>query len=269
MKTICVYEDITNKIVESLHKGVRPWKQPWGGCQMSLPVNVDTRKPYQGINILLLWLANQDSPYWGTQKTWQRLGGTVQDANPTQIYFWMFFNGRNGRVPFLRSYEVYNLTQIRGCDDLRRNPDHVVDFTPAENVITKNEVRVREAKKAYYDIGNDTVFCPPRRFFESVAGYYTTKLHEVAHWTGHASRLNRVFGRDKASPEYAYEELVAELTSCFLASALLIPEALEEMPNHVSYVRDWLRILNDDPRAIFRAASLAQKATTYLLSRKK
>jgi len=168
-------------------------------------------------------------------------------------------------VPFLRTYDVYNLYQVRGCNYLRRKKRGFVDFAPADDLVKSSRAIVRTATIACYDIVNDVIFCPHKDNFVSRIGYYTTILHELAHWTGGKSRLKRIFGINKETTAYAFEELVAELTSCFLAANLEIPEALEQMPQHASYVKTWLALLQDDTRAIFKAASAAQRATKYLL----
>jgi len=228
-----------------------------------LPLNAKTKKPYQGINITLLWLEDRFSPYWATKKVWQELGATIlPDETPTEIYFCAF-----ATHPVFKVYEVFNLTQVRGCDLLRYKKPTVVNFKHADSVFINSCAAIYEDRRndAYYDCAMDEIHCPCRSCFHKTIGYYTTKLHELAHWTGHFTRLKRVFGRKKDSMEYAYEELVAELTSCFMAASLEIPEALDEMPQHVSYIRSWLAILENDTHAIFRASASAQKATKYLM----
>src|SRR5579859_1747996 len=237
MTTQQLMQQVTDKIVALLKEEKIPWRRPWGSSEiMSLPVNAKTKAPYQGINIMLLWLQEQPSPYWATEKVWTDLGAyLIEGELPTRIFFYTFFNGKNNkRVPFLREYNVYNLWQVRGCDYLRMRASTRIqaDFAPAEQIITNSQADIRVSKEAYYDISEDVIYCPPRRHFHSMAGYYTTKLHELSHWTGNAKRLNRVFGVARKTPEYAFEELIAELSSCFLSAYLEIPEALDEMPQH-------------------------------------
>lgn len=81
--------------------------------------------------------------------------------------------------------------------------------------------------------------------------------------TKHPSRLDRDFGRKQWGDEgYAREELVAELASAFLCADLGITP--EVMPDHASYIANWLTVLKNDKRAIFSAAAHAQKAVDYL-----
>lgn len=258
------YAEVTQTIVAALDKGVPPWRKPWGEAQpMFLPMNAKTKKPYQGINVMLLWLQAKPSPFWATKKTWQQLGATIAEESPTEIYFYTFFAKGEKRLPFLRAYDVYNLSQVLGCDHLRKT-NNVIDYAPADAVISMSKAKFVVSRNACYDPLEDIICFPEKSQFVSTAAYYTTKLHELSHWTGHRSRLNRTFNNNRQSKEYAYEELIAELASCFLAASLQIPEALSEMPNHASYLAEWLSILKEDTRAIFRAASAAQKVTRYL-----
>ena len=116
---------------------------------------------------------------------------------------------------------------------------------------------------AYYNVSQDFVQMPPFESFRDAASYYATLAHETTHWTRHKSRLDRDFGRKRFGDEgYAMEELVAELGSAFLSADLdLTPDVRE---NHASYIASWIKVLKDDKRAIFTAASHAQRAADFL-----
>lgn len=86
--------------------------------------------------------------------------------------------------------------------------------------------------------------------------------HELGHWTGHSSRLDRLPNTGFGSPAYAREELVAEMASAFLCAELGIVPTVR----HADYLGAWLSVLREDSRAIFRAASQASKAADYLLA---
>lgn len=118
--------------------------------------------------------------------------------------------------------------------------------------------------RAYYTMAEDRVQMPPFETFRDAESYYATLAHECAHWTRHPSRLERDFGRKRWGDEgYAMEELVAELASAFLSADLdLMPEP---RPDHAAYIASWLKVLKDDKRAIFTAASHAQRAADFLL----
>jgi antirestriction protein ArdC len=99
-------------------------------------------------------------------------------------------------------------------------------------------------------------------FFDSI-NWYRTILHELCHATGHESRLGRNLKNAFGSKDYAREELVAELGSAFLCAALGIVPTVR----HADYLGAWLEVLQEDNRAIFRAASAASKAADWLLVR--
>ena len=108
---------------------------------------------------------------------------------------------------------------------------------------------------------------PPKTDFKSAEGYYSTLLHELSHWTGGEKRLNRVQRCGKFSSDYAFEELIAEMGSLFVATSAGIPQSETEFQNHASYIDSWLGNLRNDNMYIFKAAAEASKAAGYLLRR--
>lgn len=260
-----LYESITSRLLSEMEKGVLPWRRPWeqGRMTIQVPMNAKTRKPYQGINVLLLWLQARSSPYWATKNTWAEIGATVKDEVPTEVAFYVF---RKGKAPFSKTYEVYNLEQVSGCDNLRDATTNQYSPGAAEQLIQNTRANiVANAPSAWYDMVEDTIYCPSREQFPTGTAYDSTRLHELGHWTGHRSRLHRVFGSDKRSNEYAFEELIAELTSCFVAAEMNMET---DLPNQASYMQSWLNIMHADSAAILRAASAAQKASKYILAYK-
>ncbi len=101
--------------------------------------------------------------------------------------------------------------------------------------------------------------------FNSQANYYATALHELTHWTGHPDRLNRDWSSDMKSEAYAREELVAEIGSMFVSAETGIPQAKEHLDNHAAYVESWIKAVEADPNALFKAVSQAQKASEEIL----
>ena len=115
----------------------------------------------------------------------------------------------------------------------------------------------------FYAPGGDYIQVPPRTTFVDAAGYFATTLHELVHWTGHASRLDRQLSSRFRDEAYAAEELIAEMGSAFLCAHCRVDGQLQ----HASYIGTWLRVLRNDKRAIFVASARAQAAADYLLSR--
>ena len=116
--------------------------------------------------------------------------------------------------------------------------------------------------RAFYSPTGDFISLPPENAFRSPPEWATTALHELSHWTGHKSRLNRDLAHRFGSAAYAMEELRAELASAFLAGELGIPA---DIPQHASYIDNWLKPLKEDKREIFRAAADAQRIVDLIL----
>jgi antirestriction protein ArdC len=288
-----LYEEITTRIIAELEAGIFPWARPWGaggGTQQAfaLPQNAATGKSYSGINILILWGRLFEGGYasqrWLTFRQAALLGGTVRkgEHGATVCYADRFIPKREqgsdastqtgaesqeGTIPFLRHYTVFNVDQ---CDNL---PEHCFAQAPvlpereivpqAEALATATRATIRiGGAQAYYLPSDDTVHIPPQPAFFEQINYYRTLFHELGHWTGHASRLNRDHSGSFGSKLYANEELVAELTAAFVCATLSIKPTVR----HADYLASWLKVLREDSRAIFRAASKASKACDFLLA---
>ena len=280
-----LYKRITDQIIAQLEKGVAPWQRPWATIGGGLPMNVVSRKPYRGINTLLLWSAAEEHGYesslWATYRQWDMLGGHVnRGEHGTKITYWnvtnqTVFNDSTGedeekRRFFCREYTVFNLDQCGGeaLNRFRvtRPVRDFIDFQPAETAIAATGADVRHGgNRAFFDTIHDRIQLPIKEAFGSPASYYATALHELAHWTGHENRLNRIdklarFG-DKS---YSAEELVAELAGAFLTAALGIPNE-RTLDTATAYLGHWLEVLKSDNRAIFTAATAASTAADYIL----
>ncbi|MGA2033216.1 MAG: zincin-like metallopeptidase domain-containing protein [Thermoguttaceae bacterium] len=281
-----LYKRITDQIIAQLEKGVAPWQRPWASIGGGLPTNVVSRKPYRGINTLLLWSAAEEHGYesnlWATYRQWgDVLGGHVnRGEHGTKIVYWnvtteTMFNESTGedeehRRFFCREYTVFNLDQCGGEALSRfrvvRPVRDFIDFQPAEKAIAATGADVHHGgNRAFFDTLNDRIQLPIKAAFDSEAAYYATALHELAHWTGHESRLHRI---DKLARfgdrSYSAEELVAELAGAFLTAALGIPNE-RPLDNAAAYLGHWLEVLKSDNRAIFTAATAASAAADYIL----
>lgn len=285
-----VYQEVTNAIIDRLESGnVAPWHQPWKAGHAAGPVSRPLRhngQPYQGVNVLVLWIAAEAaghaSPYWLTFKQAQELGGHVRKGQrgTTVVYASTFKKTEENAdgttadrsIPFLKSYTVFNANQ---CDNLPAHytamvppPAGHVDPLPAVLQFAANTAAdIREGgTRAAYNPTGDFVMMPPAATFESAETHASTLIHELAHWTGHTTRLDRGLAQAKrfGDDAYAAEELVAELAAAFLAADL----GFEPIPadDHAAYLASWLRVLKTDKRAIFTAASAASRAAAYLQS---
>ena len=282
-----LYQRITNSIVAKLEAGVRPWMQPWAagfdGGRIIRPLR-HNGQPYNGINVLVLWSEAQDkgyaSPYWMTFKQTLEFDAHVRKGEHGSLVVYADKITRNETdsvsgeqsaraIPFLKSYTVFNVEQIDGLPARfygRSEPkaEPVVRIERA-NVFfgaTKASI-VHGGSRACYIPSRDQIHMPCIDCFRDAESYYATLAHEATHWTQHEMRLNRDFGRKRWGDEgYAMEELVAELGAAFLSADLdLTPEIRED---HASYIASWIKVLKDDKRAIFSAASHAQRAADFL-----
>ena len=281
-----LYDDVTARIIAELEAGRFPWVQPWSNSAASpgLPKNATTGRAYSGVNVLILWGAVIARAYpnqgWLTFRQALAAGGCVRkgEQGVTVCYADRFTpeaekqrsaeQGDDARsIPFLKRFVVFNVAQ---CDGLPEQ--YSTDAPPlperelvpiAENLIaaTGADFRIGGAR-AFYSPSGDFVQVPPQPAFPNQIDFYRTALHELGHWSGHASRLARSFGGRFGDSAYAREELCAELTSAYLCATLGIVPTVR----HTDYLGSWLAVLREDSRAIFKAASQASKAADYLLA---
>lgn len=273
-----VYQIITNKIVESLKNGVIPWRKPW--FLHGMPKNFITKKPYRGINYLLLSL--YDEEYFLTFNQAKRLGGYVKKgAIGIPVIYWNFTEVKKEVdehkeepefVPLVRYYTVFKASDTEGIE-IPASEQRIIssfDTIEAAEVIENNMQNAPKVMhgyhKAVYAKSSDMIKLPDVEMFESAAAYHATRFHEMVHSTGAEHRLKRrelVEYHGFGSYDYSREELTAEIGAAFLcAQAGISPETLE---NSEAYIKSWLRKFNDDPKMIILAAGKAQKAVDYIL----
>ncbi len=281
-----LYTRVTSHIVAELEKGVRPWMKPWNATHAAGRITRPLRhngKPYSGVNVITLWmtaeLAGFSCPFWLTYQQCKELGGHVQKGqHGSPVVFASTFKKKDhddqGQeteqdIPFLKEYTVFNASQCEGLPQhyyqLAEAPKETLQrIEQAEKFFAGTKADIRTGgNRAYYAQAEDYIRMPPFETFRDSESHAATLAHELTHWTKHETRLNREFGRKKFGDEgYAMEELVAELASAFLCADLSItPEVRDD---HAAYIGNWLKVLKDDMRAIFSAASHASKAVDFL-----
>ncbi len=149
-----------------------------------------------------------------------------------------------------------------------RDIRHIEAHEKAEKIIADSGAKiVFGGGEAFYSPSDDYIQMLPKTDFKSAEGYYSTILHELSHWTGGEKRLDRVQRCGRFSKDYAFEELVAEMGSLFVATSAGIPQSETEFQNHASYIESWLSKLRNDNMYIFKAAAEANKVAGYLLKR--
>ncbi|MFW3895250.1 ArdC family protein [Pseudomonas bharatica] len=294
-----IYLDVTNKIASALSQGVIPWIKPWTTSGSSVdapfPINAITRRPYAGINIPLLWAEARLRGYrqdrWLTYNQARKAGGHVRKGEQSTLAVLykpmskeaydedgQVVRDEQGNVKMvqfalLRTHCLFNIEQTEGLPneeqqhDDGEDPVTFIDHAPAERLLAGSGAHIehRYGDSAFYLPIRDLIQLPTKAQFVDVGSYYATALHELTHWSGHHTRLNRegitgchAFG----SAAYAFEELVAEMGAAFLCALTGTQGELR----HEEYLASWLKILKEDKRAIFRASGQAREASEYLVA---
>jgi antirestriction protein ArdC len=273
------YERITGVIIALLEQGTVPWHKTWK-ASTGWPRNLVTKKPYRGINVLLLWCGKYESPFWLTLRQANLLGGTVRKGEKAcPVVFWKRLtvgekdSPEEREIPLLRYYHVFNVAQCEGLKNGHPSaPDGTAPPASKPEEIVANMPQKPAIKdgftKAFYSPREDYVGMPGQARFEGSEQYYATLFHELIHATGHETRLNRSTLTEKAgfgSDPYCREELIAEIGAAFLCGQAEIAE--RTIDNSAAYVAEWLKRMKDDKKLIVQAAAQAQRAADFVLGR--
>jgi antirestriction protein ArdC len=273
-----IYQVVTDAIIRQLEAGAGDPQLPWH--RKSLVPRSIRGPAYRGINVPILWIAAQDkgyaSPVWGTYKAWAEKGAQVRKGEKaTTIVFWKDYDRIKAesadeieRRIVARGYPVFNVEQV----------DNYIPPTEEPHPVLPESARIAEVEKFFVQLGSeirhgghiacyvpsrDLILMPAFAEFHEPEGYYSVLGHEHIHWTGAKHRLDRDFGKRYGDQQNGYEELTAELGAAFLCAILGISN--EPRTDHASYLQFWLTILRENKRAIFTAASGAQRAVDYLM----
>jgi antirestriction protein ArdC len=269
MAKLDVHQMITDKIVAAIEEGgTLPWIRPWatrGG-----PRNGQSGRRYTGINRIILTIAGalHGSDEWFTFKGAQKLGAKVRKGEKgTVVTYWNLIKskdeaGKEKTIPLLRHYYVFNRAQLTGLPAEKTPAPR--EFNPiheAESFLAGVGASINfGGDGAVYSLMTDQITLPTRESFKDEASFYATAFHEVIHWTGHPSRMGRPMTGRFGTPEYAEEELVAELGAAFLCGEI----GINGQTQHPEYIASWLRALKNDKRFIFKASTAATKAVAFL-----
>ncbi|MCB2154948.1 DUF1738 domain-containing protein [bacterium] len=279
-----VYEVITDRILKLLSQGTVPWRKPWSSIS-GLPKNLISEKTYRGVNLFMLAFSGYASPFWVTFRQCKERGGHVRKGEQGwPIIFWkdlrpMESEGKGTDEDedhpqfVVRYYTVFNATQ---CEDLDYPQPEIrnADFDPliqCEQIVAQMPYPpaiTHDKAQAFYAPKPDLVNVPPGEFFQTEGEYYSALFHELAHSTGHESRLNRTTlceSKGFGSDPYCREELVAEMTAAMLCGLVGIDGAVIE--NSAAYIAHWIEKLKEDPKLVVFAASQAQKAADFIVGK--
>lgn len=282
-----VYQMVTDRVIKGLEKGNIPWSKPWK-AEATLPKSFSSKKPYRGVNVLLLWLDmlenEYSTPFYITFKQANKLGGKVKKGAKSQtVIFWNWIEKNTGHTddegnpvkesfPILRYYRVFNMEQVEGIEYDKPRSDNLTEFEKiekCEDIINGYEDKPKikhGGSRACYSPVQDNIRMPRKETFTAEDGYYATLFHELVHSTGHESRLNRaevVESDGFGGKAYSREELTAEIGTAFLSEiAAISSERLQE--NQQAYINSWIKALQNDPKMITLASARAQKAVDYM-----
>jgi antirestriction protein ArdC len=276
-----LYSEVSARIVAELERGAAPWIKPWSATPgQNVPANAATGRPYSGCNIVLLWMAanaGYASPRFLTFKQAIDAGGNVRKGeHGVKVHFVKQLQVRDTSeptnsddatkiIPMLREYTVFNIAQCEGLPDKIVPPqgkparNHDMRDATIDEFLACTRADIREgAGEAYFAPGADFISLPAFGAFKDAHNFYSTAFHEMGHWTGHKSRLDRqaTWGKRFGDQAYAAEELVAELCAAFLCAEFDLDGDL----CHAGYIGNWNKLLKSDARAFFTACSKAQAA---------
>jgi antirestriction protein ArdC len=275
-------DTLLKALIARIDEGVLPWRQPWkAGATPTLPRRADGQ-PFSGSNLWILAATAAArgfvSPHWLTFAQALALGAAVRRGETgTQALLFKtrtIEGAEDGAeceekvLRFLKVYSVFNADQIDGLPPAflsqpamqpeRREAlrDGVLDAIPAQIVYGGD--------RAFYSLIDDKIRLPPPDAFETRDDEAATRIHELGHWAGGPTRLNREFGRRFGDEAYAFEELVAELVAAMLGLHLETPP--QTLESHASYLASWAKLLKHRPGALVEASGHAQRAVDFLLA---
>lgn len=290
-KSLKTRQDLINMYIESLEEGNIPWKQMW---KTSIPENAISGIKYKGINNLYLSYIFIKRKYkdnrWITynqmrKNNWKFIKSAKGQGVPVE--WWAMKNKENNKIISFEeynelveknpeqeknfnltvmSYIVFNADLVDGLiNNKAEQKEDIISNKYVKNIINNIGVGYKEGgEQAYYSPKEDEIVLPPSNSFETSNSYYATQLHELAHSTGHETRLSRNLKNTFGTEEYAKEELRAEISSSFLMQKFHLKEDTRHLNNHKSYVKNWLKILKNNPQELFSAITDANKIVDYL-----
>lgn len=289
-----VYLKVTERIISLLEKGVIPWRKTWN--TYGLAKNYTTGHVYTGINMILMNNTEHPIPYFMTFNQVKAKNGKIKKGAKAEfvVYFNVVFKddqnqtvereeaeklqkkGKEIKVQrYLKYFNVFNIGDVEGIEfefpEIKFQQNEKIDKCERiiQNMPNRPEIIAEDANRAYYNPVHDYVNLPAIEQFESAEHFYATFFHELAHSTGHESRLARpaiITPNEFGSKAYSEEELTAEIAASFLCAQVGI-DYDDIMQNTAAYLQGWLNVIKKDKLFIFKTAAAAQKATDYMLGK--
>jgi antirestriction protein ArdC len=277
------YQEVTNEIIKALESGkTLPWVKPWKTTGTLR--NAFTNRPYRGLNTIILGMQPYSDPRWATYNQIKKNGGNVKKGESgTKVVLWKFIEDKKNEgkiIPLLRTFTIFNVSQAEFDESsklptlaelMKKGKENLPDTREDLEKVIKDTGAILNfgGNSAHYSPSTDEVTMPTIESFKDSDSYYSVFFHELGHWSGAKSRLDRegiVEFDSFGSEQYAFEELVAELTSAFIGRDLSFDGTFQD--NHAGYIKSWIKVLKDDKRAIFKASSQAEKAAKFIMGSK-
>ncbi len=281
-----VYEIVTEKVLDAMAGGTLPWRKPWDANAVR-PCNAESLRQYSGGNMFLLSMLPFAVPAFLTFNQIKKAGATIKAGEEKKhypVFYWKWLEKKNDdgkieKIPMLRYFLVWNVEQVEGyelnpklagtaADGHKHDPIDAAEKI-AHQYPNPPEVVIAKTDRACYYPQLDKINAPELAQYANPQEYYSTLFHEMAHSTGHKSRLNRKEVNDPitfGSHDYSLEEMVAELTAAFLCAEAGLDNTLD---NSAAYIKGWHAKLSADPKLFWTAAGRAQKAADYILGRQR
>lgn len=274
-----VHKIVADKIIEQIKTGLAngSWKAPWDKFAGGIPLKVHNGQPYRGTNVFMLWFAGFNSPYWGTLNQWNKLGATIKKGQRSHIVVYCpryedkkdLDKDGKPKIKFgrLRYFKVFNAEQVEGWEapntntrqlsktELHQRCDELIQATGAD--ITHG------GSKACYIPATDQILLPEFNSFKDADAYYQTAFHELAHWTGADSRMDRDLCTKFGSQSYALEELLAEMSAAIMCATMGLDT--HTRMDHAQYAKHWIEKLEETPECLTYIARNASEVVDYLL----
>ena len=272
------YQDsVAEKFLKAMEEGTAPWQRPWESSPFSL-INGVTGHEYSGMNVLILSICMYNDPRYCTFKQAIEAGYKIKKGSKgCLISYCGFFSPKadeeekeeeneDEKVFMRKSFCVFNFEQMEGVPELQIEKGDFDPIPKCEEVLKNFDLKIEEnvvSDRAFYRLNDDRIFVPNRERFVDELSFYHTVFHEMAHATGAPHRLNRKFGTF-ASKNYAFEELVAEITSFLVGRTLGCGS--EPRKESVNYVASWIEQIKNNSKVLFMACKLAEEACKWILN---
>ena len=299
MQKMMAREKLKEMYINSLKENKIPWRREWSNAES--PYNAASGKAYRGINNLILSYVSElrgyKDPRWMTLNQANAKGYRIK-ARPAdfkgdygiKIEYWSIYDSKTKRnIDFSKYNEikktdpdradqmklvnrvstVFNADQISGIPKYVKEDKESFEMDDVLKCMIDNmNIEVKQVgSRACYSPSDDKIRIPEKKQFHSEYAFESTLLHELAHSTGHESRMGRDLSGEFGSQEYAREELRAEISSSFVCQELGFDYVEDDLDNHKAYIQDWIKILEDDPNELFRAIKDAEGISEYMVER--